>query len=215
MAMQTYLRMTAWGWVFFMVLLTAASCAQPGVPSGRGGVLTPPPPQAPSGGELVAEIERVDANARQIVARTPDGRMETVYFDERTQVMYRGQRYPVTALERGDLVSMRLVSTSRPGYVDLIAVQQSTQERRGTGAPPGSAGVRLPVQRIEGTVGMIDIQRGLFDVRTRDLGTLMVSLPYNPRGSDIERFRRLRSGDLVQVTGRLLNAQRFELEQFQ
>jgi hypothetical protein len=61
---------------------------------------------------------------------------------------------------------------------------------------------------------MIDGQRGLFEVRTRDLGTLVVSLPYNPRGADIERFQRLRSGDAVRLSGRLLNAQRFELEQF-
>ena len=47
-----------------------------------------------------------------------------------------------------------------------------------------------------------------------DLGTLVVSLPYNPRSTDVDRFRRLRSGDNVRLSGRLLNAQRFELEQF-
>jgi hypothetical protein len=141
--------------------------------------------------------------------------------------MYRGQSYPVSALERGDSVSMRVASTGSPRYVDLISVQESIQERRGTAAPgpvapaptapPGpasSSAGSLSNQRIEGTVGMIDGQRGLFEVRTRDLGTLVVSLPYNPRGADIERFQRLRSGDAVRLSGRLINAQRFELEQF-
>jgi hypothetical protein len=207
-------RWTGWGGLLFTVLLTAASCAQM-LPS-------------PRAGEVVADIDRVDAGTRQIIARTPDGRLETVSYDERTQVMYRGQSYPVTALERGDSVTMRLASTDRPPYVDLISVQQSVQERRGTAGSPGpavpgptastapeGAGIgSLPSQRLEGTVGMIDGQRGLFEVRTRDLGTLIVSLPYNPRGADVERFQRLRSGDTVRLSGRLLNAQRFELEQF-
>jgi hypothetical protein len=151
-----------------------------------------------------------------------------VSFDERTRVMYRGQSYPVTALERGDQVSMRVASAGPPRYVDLISVQQSVQERAGTAGAPGTAAPApptpagptgssagsLPGQRIEGTVGMIDGQRGLFEVRTRDLGTLVVSLPYNPRGADVERFQRLRSGESVRLSGRLLNAQRFELEHF-
>jgi hypothetical protein len=208
---------TTWGGFLLMVVLAAAGCAQIGGPA-----------PAPSASEFVAEIDRVDATTRQIVARLPDGRLETVSFDERTQVMYRGQSYPVSALERGDFVSMRVASTGSPRYVDLISVQQSVQERRGTAgspgpvapaptAPPGPAGPSagsLSNQRIEGTVGMIDGQRGLFEVRTRDLGTLVVSLPYNPRGADIERFQRLRSGETVRLSGRLLNAQRFELEQF-
>jgi hypothetical protein len=200
------------GALIVTVLLAVAGCAQ----------MLPGPSSAPSSTELVGEIDRVDPGARQIVARTTDGRLEAVTYDDRTQVMYRGQVYPVTALERGDLVSMRVGSAGRPGYVESISVQQSVQERRGatgpgSAGPTGAAGPSagsLASQRIEGTVGMIDAQRGLFEVRTPDLGTLMVSLPYNPRRTDMERFQSLRSGDSVRVSGRLLNAQRFELEQF-
>jgi hypothetical protein len=218
------------GGALLTVLLVAAGCA------GFGGPSSAPAPRT-SASEIVAEIDRVDSGARQIVARTPDGRVETVSFDERTQVMYRGQSYPVSSLERGDVVSMRLAPAGPSRYVDLISVQQSVQERRGSAGVPGpvvpaptpptgpkgptgsigstgpSAGP-LANQRIEGTVGMIDGQRGLFEVRTPDLGTLVVSLPYNPRSMDVDRFRRLRSGDNVRLSGRLLNAQRFELEQF-
>jgi hypothetical protein len=218
-------RLMTWSARLLTVVLTAASCAQMGRSDNRGTVYGPAPSPAPIAGELVGEIDRVDPNTRQIVARTSDGRFQTVSFDERTQVMYRGQVYPVTALERGDMVSMRFGSGGQ-GYVDSISVQQSVQERRGATGPAGSVGPAsptgpagpgagtLPRQRIEGTVGMIDAQRGLFEVRTSDLGTLTVSLPYNPRGTDMERFQRLRSGDTVRLTGRLLNAQRFELEQF-
>jgi hypothetical protein len=205
-------RRTIRGGALLAVLLVAGGCA------GFGG-----PSSTPSASEVVAEIDRVEASTRQIVARTSDGRVETVSFDERTQVMYRGQSYPVSSLERGDVVSMRLAPAGPPRYVDLISVQQSVQERRGSAgvpaptAPPGPTGPiagPLGSQRIEGTVGMIDGQRGLFEVRTPDLGTLVVSLPYNPRSVDVDRFRRLRSGETVRLSGRLLNAQRFELEQF-
>jgi hypothetical protein len=215
-------RRMQWIGLLFTLLTTIASCTQLGVPGGQSG--GPTPAAGSASGELVGEIDRVDASTRQIVARTSDGRLETVSFDDRTQVMYRGQSYPVTALERGDRVYMRLASTGRPAYVDLISVQQSVQERQGgpatprapAGPPPGpTAPSTQATQRVEGTVGMIDAQRGLFEMQTRDLGTLMVSLPYNPRGPDVERFQRLRSGDFVRLTGRLLNAQRFELEQFQ
>ena len=221
------------GGALLTVLLVAAGC------TGFGGPSSAPAPRA-STSEFVAEIDRVDSSARQIVARTTDGRVETVSFDERTQVMYRGQSYPVSSLERGDVVFMRLAPAGPSRYVDLISVQQSVQERGGSAGVPGpivpaptaptgptgptgspgstastgpSAGP-LTNQRIEGTVGMIDGQRGLFEVRTPDLGTLVVSLPYNPRSTDVDRFRRLRSGDNVRLSGRLLNAQRFELEQF-
>jgi hypothetical protein len=216
-------RMTSSG-LLLTVILAVAGCAGFGGPTPSSAPLP-----APTASEFMAEIDRIDAGARQIVTRTSDGRVETVSYDERTQVMYRGQSYPVTALERGDVVSMRFAPAGPSRYVDLISVQQSVQERRGSAGAPGpvvqapttppagtggpSAGP-LTSQRIEGTVGMIDGQRGLFEVRTSDLGTLVVSLPYNPRSSDVTRFQRLRSGDTVRLSGRLLNAQRFELEQF-
>jgi len=41
-----------------------------------------------------------------------------------------------------------------------------------------------------------------------------VSLPYNARSSDVNRFRNLRSGDNVRIYGVYLNNSRVELRQF-
>jgi hypothetical protein len=39
-------------------------------------------------------------------------------------------------------------------------------------------------------------------------------MPYNPRSTDVTRFRNLRIGDYVQVQGTYLNETRMELRNF-
>ena len=64
---------------------------------------------------------------------------------------------------------------------------------------------------LEGTVDRIDYDRGIFDVRTRDRGTISVALPFNARTSDVDAFRRLRSGDSVRVEGEFINRDNFQV----
>jgi len=167
----------------------------------------------PSGGaqqgDLVGEVQRVDTRLQQIELRTQDGRTAVVGYDSRTRVTYRGEEYSVADLEPGDLVGMEIQQNSRGNYyTNLIRVRQSVQERGGTSAP------RAPVQQLEGTVGKVDYERGFFELRDPYSGTVVVSLPYNPRRSIADRFRQIRSGDNVRVEGRFLNRDRFELEEF-
>jgi hypothetical protein len=44
--------------------------------------------------------------------------------------------------------------------------------------------------------------------------TLTVTLPYNPRRVDVDRFNNLRPGDYVRLYGVFLNNSRVELRQF-
>jgi hypothetical protein len=55
-----------------------------------------------------------------------------VLYDQQTVVVYRQQQYPVTALERGDVVNLQLLQTGQNDvYVSRVDVVQSVQERTG------------------------------------------------------------------------------------
>lgn len=60
---------------------------------------------------LDAEIQQVDANSGRLYVRTSDGQQGTIRVDNNTQVVFNNQRYPVTALERGDVVRIQVQQT--------------------------------------------------------------------------------------------------------
>jgi hypothetical protein len=157
--------------------------------------------------EMVGEIRSVDTRSREIEIRTDDRRSESVRYDNQTRVVYRNREYSVANLERGDYVAMR-VKTDPSGYsyTDHILVRESVQER---GSDRGGR-----IERLEGTVEHIDPRRGEFEVRDEYGRRVTVTLPYNPRRSDMDRLQSLRHGDRVRVEGQFLNRDRFELDAF-
>jgi hypothetical protein len=157
-------------------------------------------------GEIVAEVQGVDTRRQVVDVITQDGQRGGVAYDQRTRVVYRDQDYPVTALERGDIVALRVQDTGQGLYTDYILVQQSVRERTGqTGA----------LQTVQGRVGQVDHARGMFQL-TDDRGvTIVVAMPFNPRQTDRNRFNALRGGEYVRVTGRWITQERFELERFE
>jgi hypothetical protein len=163
--------------------------------------------------EFVAEVERLDTSSREIHLRPNDSRTRVVGYSTEARVMYLGREYPVTQLEAGDVVAMRLRQDSRGNsYTDLIRVQESIQDRnqrRGDGASPGRG-----IQTLDGRVEQLDFQRSSFEIRGQSRERVIVSLSNNARRSDVDRFRALRSGDYVRVEGRFLDRERFELENF-
>ena len=163
--------------------------------------------------EFVAEVERLDTSSREIHLRPNDSRTRVVGYSTEARVMYRGREYPVTQLEAGDIVAMRLRQDSRGNsYTDLIRVQESIQDRnqrRGDGASPGRG-----IQTLDGRVEQLDFQRSSFEIRGQSRERVIVSLSDNARRADVDRFRALRSGDYVRVEGRFLNRERFELDSF-
>jgi hypothetical protein len=163
--------------------------------------------------EFVATVERVNTGSREIDLRANDGRARMVGYSTDARVMYRGREYPVSQLEAGDIVAMQLRQDSRGNsYTDLIRVQESVQDRnqrRGDAASPGRG-----ILTLDGRVEQLDFQRSSFEIRNQSRERVIVSLPYNARRSDVDRFRALRSGDYVRVEGRFLDRERFELENF-
>lgn len=195
-----------------VLLLTA--CAGGGGLGALGDILGSvgglPGGQAGQGGEIRAEVDQVDTRNQQIHLRTQSGQQGTVRYDDRTEVIYQQERYPVTALERGDLVVVQAQQTSNNEYyAQRILVEQSVQERRGGGVVGGGG----QVQQLQGQVGRVDTQQGVFELRTQ-YSVMTVSLPYNTSPTDQDRFRRLRSGDQVRIEGELLSDGRVRLIRF-
>ena len=138
-----------------------------------------------------------------------NGQTVTVSYDNNTQVVYQNQNYPVTSLEYGDDVTARVANNSNTNsgyYTDLIQVNRSVS---GTGG--GTSG---NVQTFEATVRSIHRTNGYFSISSNQYGTLTVTMPYNPRQDDLNRFNNLRNGDFVRIYGVLLNNSRVELRQF-
>ena len=163
--------------------------------------------------EFVAEVERLNTSSKEIHLRPNDSRNRVVGYSTDARVMYRGREYPVTQLEAGDIVAMRLRQDSRGNsYTDLIRVQESIRDRdqsRGDGASPGRG-----IQTLDGRVEQLDFQRSSFEIRGQSRERVIVSLSDNARRSDVDRFRALRSGEYVRVEGRFLDRERFELDNF-
>jgi len=80
--------------------------------------------------EVVVEVERVDAVARQIRLRPSPERVTVVSYNDHTQVVYRGHELPVTDLKAGDIVAMH-VKEAPPGhfYSDFLSLRERSGER--------------------------------------------------------------------------------------
>jgi hypothetical protein len=162
--------------------------------------------------EFVAEVERLDTSSKEIHLRPNNSRNRVVGYTADARVVSRGREYPVTQLEAGDIVAMRLRQDSRGNsYTDLIRVQESIQDRNQS---RGDASPGRGIQTLDGRVEQLDFQRSSFEIRGQSSERVIVSLSDNARRSDVDRFRALRSGDYVRVEGRFLNRERFELDSF-
>lgn len=162
-------------------------------------------------GQLLVEVQGVDTRQQVIAVRTEQGQQGNVMFDQNTLVVYQNQQYPVTALERGDVVAMQVQQTQQgTPYVSRIDVQQSVQERTGQSTGGGMGG---QYQQMYGRVGQIDYNRGMFQLQTQQ-GTYVVEMPYNPGAATNDYFRRLRQGDTVRLEGTMVGNGRVQLYRF-
>ena len=163
-------------------------------------------------GQMVVEVQGVDTRQQVISVRTQQGQQGNVLFDQNTVVTYQNQQYPVTALERGDVVAMQVQQTQQgTPYVSRIDVQQSVQDRNGGQTSGGSVGGQY--QQMYGRVGQIDVGRGMFQLQTQQ-GTYVVEMPYNPGAANDDYFRRLRQGDTVRLEGTMIGNGRVQLYRF-
>jgi len=184
-------------------LFVLAACSNTGLGNVLGSVL--------GGGNQGANqvsgyVQGVNTRSQYIALQSGNGQSVNILYDNQTRVVYNNQSYPVTSLDRGDQVTARIQSANNGAYyTDLVQVDQPVQ---GSNTSTGGN-----VQTLQGTVRQIDFQNGLF---TMDVNAtrLTVSMPYSPSRTDLDRFQRLRSGDVVRIAAVPLNNTRVELRQF-
>ncbi|HEX8694023.1 MAG TPA: hypothetical protein VF746_16495 [Longimicrobium sp.] len=209
---MTKLMRGARGAVLAAATLAAAGCSQLGTLGNvLGGVMGQ---QGGGNGEVYGEVRALDTQRQIIQIETSNGQVGNVYFDNRTRVVYQQQEYPVTALERGDQVAMRIRQDQQgTAYTDYISVTQSVQERGGYGGSTSGSGSTYGMQSLEGRVNWVDYNRGEFSVNT-SRGQAIVFLRYNASSYEANRFRQLRQGSYVRLQGRYVSQDRFELDRF-
>ncbi|HSJ31501.1 MAG TPA: DUF5666 domain-containing protein [Longimicrobiales bacterium] len=173
---------------------SAAACAPLESLGGMGDVFG-------GGNSLYGEVRSVDTRRGRIQVREQYGRDQTVRYDNRTRVVYQNREYPVSSLERGDQVQMRLAyDRNNTAWADRIEVRSSARRTDGRDRDDRDRGDiwGSRVQRLEGRVQAIDVRRGYFTV-TDNQSRVLVYMPRNARREDVRRFERLRRGERVRV----------------
>lgn len=204
--MMTIARAARAGAASVLVFASVACSSTGGLGEILGGVLG----GSGSGSQVSGTVQGLNTRNQQIGLQQSNGQSVTLNYDNRTQVVYQNQQYPVSSLEYGDRVTARITNSNNSNsgyYTDLIQVDQSV-------STSGSGSVSGNVQTFEGTVRNIDRTNGLFALEARNYGSVTVSMPYNVRQQDLNRFQNLRNGDFVRIYGVALNNSRVELRQF-
>ena len=94
-------------------------------------------------------VQGVDTRSQHISLQSSTGQSMEIQYDNETKVVYNNQSYPVTSLDRGDQVTVRVQSTRSGYYTDLVQVDQPMQGSSGSASSSN-------VQTIQGTVRDVD-----------------------------------------------------------
>lgn len=196
---------------FALALASASACSSAG---GLGSILGSVLGQGQGQGQnnqVSGYVRGVDTRNQQIGIQTQNGQNVSVSYDRNTQVTYQNQSYPVSALENGDQVTLRLQQSNNGGYyTDLVQVDQSVRNSSG-----GSVYQSGNVQQLEGNVRGVNREQGYFTLNAQNGGVLTVQLANRVSRNDVSRFNSLRSGDYVRFYGVYTNNSSVELRQFQ
>jgi hypothetical protein len=159
--------------------------------------------------QLSGAVRSVDTRNQQISVQQSNGQSVAVLYDQNTKVVYQSRLYTVGNLENGDQIVARIQTTQNNAYyADSITVTQSVT----TSTSNGSVGET--VQQLSGNVVSIDRNYGTFQIDAGGGTRITVSMPYQPRASDVTTYNNLRVGQSVRLYGVYLNNTRVELRQF-
>ena len=181
-----------------VALATAvASCAPLGGLGGLGDVF--------GGNSLHGESRSVDTRRGRIQLREQHGRDYTVRYDNRTRVVYQNRQYPVSTLDRGDQVQVRVeYDRNNTAWADRIDLRSSARNGGRDDDRRGDVWSSR-VQRLDGRVQSVDTRRGYFTM-TQNSSRVTVYMPRNARREDIRRFERLRRNERVRAEVRLVGS---------
>ena len=192
------------GTVAVSTLFALAACSNTG---GLSNVLGRVAGTGEGASKVSGYVQAVNTRSQVIALQASNGQSLNIEYDDETKVVYNHQSYPVTSLDRGDQVTVRVQSTRRGYYTDFVQVDQPVH-----GSDSSTALGR--VKTILGTVRDVDTQNGLFSLDVGSGTRVTVSMPYSPTRADQNRFQNLRQGDNVRIAGVYLNGSRVELRQF-
>jgi hypothetical protein len=187
-----------------------------------GGVLSP----AGSGtGTVQGTVRGIDTQRGILQITTDQGQTGNVYFDNRTQVVFNQQTYPVTALEQGDRVNLQIQQDQNGNYYASY-IQVTQDVRQGSGGYNNGGynnggynndnsryGTTNGSLQIEGRVSWVNNQNGQFGLNS-NRGQFTVIMPYNPASNDVNVFRNMRQNDYVRVQGQQTGNGTIQLTRF-
>lgn len=196
-----------------LVLASTAACSGAGaLGSVLGSVLGGGQGQQQQGSQLTGFVNGVNTQNRQIGIQQQNGQTVAIAYDQNTQVSYQNQNYPVSALENGDQVTLRVQQLQNGGYyTDLIRVDQSVSSNNGQSGPVYQSG---NVQSLEGNVRSVNRTQGFFTMSMQNGSQVTVTLPAQVGRNDVTRFNELRNGDYVRFYGVVTGNSSVELRQF-
>ncbi|HEX6435668.1 MAG TPA: DUF5666 domain-containing protein [Candidatus Binatia bacterium] len=146
--------------------------------------------------EFIGTVEEVDHSRGELYLRTQGGQSQIVTYTNRTQIILDGEETAASAIERGDIIEVRMHgSADGRAVADFIRVR----ERGQTGTTS-----------IEGAVERVLSERSVVELRTSAGALISVYLPQNSPDIIQDEFSRLRSGDFVRFRGSFLGENRFE-----
>ena len=159
--------------------------------------------------QLAGSVRSVDTRNQQISITQSNGQSVAVSYDANTKVVYQSKVYTVGNLDPGDQVVARITTTQNNSYyTDSITVTQSAT------STTTSNGDVVNTQQLQGTVRSINRTYGTFVVDIGSGTEITVSMPYNPRSTDVQTYNNLRVGQFIRFYGVYLNNTRVELRQF-
>jgi hypothetical protein len=155
------------------------------------------------------EVRSIDSRRGAMQVREDRGRTFSVRLDNRTQVTSGSRRLPLSYVERGDHVRVRVAyDRSGTAWADRIEVREGRRDGRGW---PGDVGART--ERVSGRVASVDTRRGFFTLE-QSRSRMVIQVPQRLSNADARRFDRLRRGDRVTVDVRVHGRNQVELVRF-
>ena len=176
-----------------------------------GGQYPQQPYPSQSGNQLVGTVDSVDANGRLLlIADTGYGggygsgsRIE-VMFDQRTQLYYQGQSYPVAGLERGDRIRIDAMQSGGSWWARSIEVVQNVRDGQG-GQYGGQYG-----NQLGGAVSFVDTRARVIAFTSSGYSGATTQVRYDERTVVEYRGQQFRPeslerGDVVRIQARQWN----------
>lgn len=197
--------------------LALAGCASYGLPGGYGGDGYGYPGgygQQQYGNQVVGTVQGLDRGRIVVVLEGNGyggGREAALQYDSHTQLYYRGQRYPVEGLERGDVIRAEVVESGGRLYTRSIEVVRNIRESGGYypdgRGDPGYGGGYGDYQQLRGRVSWVDERAQVIRLDAGSYGGQLVEVRYDSRTYVDWRGQRypardLDPGDVVSIDAR-------------